>query len=457
MRFSRHILFVAILASILFPNLQNQSVYAQDTEEIISDNSSNKKELVFSMKPLENSVGIDDVKKFVVTVTDSDSQPITDVRIFGSLTYPDGTHKHTFEGITDENGKLVFPLTLDNRISLGELKTQIKATKPDYKPLSLSGTFRVVMQSDASPNGESDDVINNDNIRYNVQGNLEDRGAYSFDFAGDYGCESITEGTVNAMKNGHPDLVLALGDLSEVKDPDCFYRMLKSLDNEGKLKIAFGYHDMSDGTDISSRFSQYLSYFGMTKSFYSFDFNNIHFVVMNTGFGNLIPYGVGSQQYEFIKSDLAHASINDKIDWILVCGYRPVYTSPTVHRGDPTFKGLYPQLFEKYGVDLVITAHNHNYQRTYPLYSDSTHNNGPQIRDTNRNNYNNPMAPIYVTVGTAGEEIHQLLGQAPFVSAQLMKSGFLEVQVLKDGTQLNGKFVDSTDNTDKDYFTIYKP
>src|SRR5262245_7196361 len=97
------------------------------------------------MKTLENSVGIEDVKKFVVTVTDSDSQPITDVRIFGSLTYPDGTHKHTFEGITDENGKLVFPLTLDNRISLGELKTKIKATKPDNQEESSNFLFDLII------------------------------------------------------------------------------------------------------------------------------------------------------------------------------------------------------------------------------------------------------------------------------------------------------------------------
>ena len=43
--------------------------------------------------------------------------------------YPDGTHKHTFEGKTDENGKLVFPLTIDKKISLGELKSEIKVTK----------------------------------------------------------------------------------------------------------------------------------------------------------------------------------------------------------------------------------------------------------------------------------------------------------------------------------------
>ena len=54
---------------------------------------------------------------------------------------------------------------------------------------------------------------------------------------------------------------------------------------------------------------------------------------MTTGLDSLIPYGKGSQQYDFVKSDLAQASNNNKIDWIIVVSYQPFYTSPTEHRG----------------------------------------------------------------------------------------------------------------------------
>ena len=135
------------------------------------------------------------------------------------------------------------------------------------------------------------------------------------------------------MNKKNPDLVLAVGDLSETRDPDCFFKMFKSLDEKGKLKVALGFHDMNDGDDSSSRFSQYLSHFDMADSFYSFDYKNIHFLVMNTGLNSLIPYGKGSQQYNFVKSDLAQASNTNKIDWIIVVSYQPFYTSPTVHLG----------------------------------------------------------------------------------------------------------------------------
>ena len=153
MIFSReHFIIMAILLIILSTNLLNQPIYSQESEVHEYDRSSNNNnnDLLVSMKPLENSVGKGDQVNFVITVTDSNSQPISDVKIHGNMIYPDGTHKHTFEGMTDENGKLVFPLTIDNKISLGELKTQIKVTKPDYKPLSLSGTLSIVKTSDSN-------------------------------------------------------------------------------------------------------------------------------------------------------------------------------------------------------------------------------------------------------------------------------------------------------------------
>ena len=40
---------------------------------------------------------------------------------------------------------------------------------------------------------------------------------------------------------------------------------------------------------------------------------------------------------------------------------------PTVHPASDTVRDVYHPSFQKYAVDLVITTHNHNYQRTYPL------------------------------------------------------------------------------------------
>ena len=44
-----------------------------------------------------------------------------------------------------------------------------------------------------------------------------------------------------------------------------------------------------------------------------------------------------------------------------------MYTSPSKHPADYTIRDIYHPLFDKYGVDLVFSGDNHNYQRTFPL------------------------------------------------------------------------------------------
>ena len=276
--------------------------------------------------------------------------------------------------------------------------------------------------------------------------------------AGDYGCNPVTEKTVNKMKEKNPDLFLALGDLSEDKDPACFFDLFSNVHKDGKLKVTLGEHDIDsvDNQDSSSRFSQFIRHLDLDKPFYSFDYRNAHFLAMSTGKDDLVPFGIGSAQYNFTVNDLAAASNNKEIKWIIVYGYRPFYSSPTVHPASETIKDIYHPLFQKYGVDLVITTHNHNYQRTYPLKLTGNDGSEPTITDKNNSTYINPGGPIFITVGTAGEELHDLAAKYPFVATQFKRNGFLDVHISNNGTRLTGIFFDSLSETDGDYFTIAK-
>ena len=408
MNFSRSHTFSIVIAMfmILCTNLVDQSIYGQGSEDDTSDfrSSMNNSDLLVSIKPIEETVGVGDHVNFIITVTDSDSKPIDGAKIFGKMIFPDEMHKHIFEGRTHDDGKFIFPLTIDDRISLGELEIDTKVTADGYEPEQFSSTVSIMSAPDSSPNNDFDH-----GIQYMVRASPKVKDGYSFAVAGDYGCDSTTRNTIKSMDHKKTDLVLALGDLSEVKDPDCFFDMFEPVYEKGKLKIVLGYHDTdNDGDDSSSRFSQYLSHFDLDRPFYSFDYKNIHFLAMSTGSDAEIPYGKGSEQYNFIKSDLAQASNDEKINWIIVTGYKPFYTSPTEHAASGYLTEIYPPLFEKYGVDLVITAHNHNYQRTYPLHSFSEIMEDPIIKDKDVNTYDNPNAPIYVTVGTAGGDLYGL-------------------------------------------------
>ena len=261
------------------------------------------------------------------------------------------------------------------------------------------------------------------------------------------------------MQEKNPDLVLALGDLSEVKNPDCFFDLFSRADNIGKLKVVLGSDDIDNVNDHSSRFNQYMRHFNLVTPFYSFDYKNIHFLGMATGTDTLIPYASGSPQYSFVNDDLAQASNNENIDWIIVFGYRPFYSSPTTHPGPQVLRNTYPPLFEKYGVDLILTAHNHNYQRTYPILSNSERPGYPIIKDgNNTSDYENPGAPIYVTAGTGGANLQELDGQSQFVANQFSEIGFLNVNITTEdtGKQLQAAFHNSNNGTIMDRFSITK-
>jgi calcineurin-like phosphoesterase family protein len=276
--------------------------------------------------------------------------------------------------------------------------------------------------------------------------------------AGDYGCNAVTGETVKKMKETNPDLYLALGDLSEDKDPGCFFDLFSKADDNGKLKITLGEHDTdsNDEKDSSSRFSQFLNHFGLDKPYYSFDYRNVHFLAMSTGKDELVPFGEGSPQYNFTVNDLAKASNNKEIKWIIVYGYRPFYSSPTVHPASGSIRDVYQPLFQKYGVDLVITTHNHNYQRTYPLKLTGGGDSEPRITDKNNSTYVNPNGPIFITVGTAGEELHDLEGKYPFVVTQFKSNGFLNIHFSNNGTELTATFLDNVGNRNTDNFSLKK-
>jgi predicted MPP superfamily phosphohydrolase len=274
---------------------------------------------------------------------------------------------------------------------------------------------------------------------------------FNFVVAGDFGCSDETKRTIEAMVNEKPEVVIALGDLAYKKKPNCWFDMISLLENTSKFKISFGEHDVSRG---NVTYNQYLKHFNLTKPYYSFDYKNVHFVAMAIPKNRLIPYNDTSDQYQFIKRDLVEANKSKNIDWIIVYSFRPFYSSNTTHPGLDELQDLYHPLFEKYHVDLVLQAHNHNYQRTYPLSYNYTKQYTPIITDKNTKSYNNiERGQIFISAGTGEAELHNFTGQAPYVVRQLLLHGFLNVDVTDDGSKLRLTFYENTGMT-RDHITI---
>ena len=120
-----------------------------------------------------------------------------------------------------------------------------------------------------------------------------------------------------------------------------------------------------------------------------------------------------------------------------------MYTSPSKHPDDSTIKDIYQPLFDKYGVDLVFSSDNHNYQRTFPLkYNNNADSSNPIIIDTNQDYYNYNLdntGVIYLITGTTERSHYALEGQTPFAAKQDDKHfGFLNIDI--NGDTLEGTF-----------------
>ncbi|MGE3859094.1 MAG: metallophosphoesterase, partial [Nitrososphaeraceae archaeon] len=273
---------------------------------------------------------------------------------------------------------------------------------------------------------------------------------FNFAAAGDWGCNSNTDKNVQSMISKGSELVLGLGDYSYESNADCWLDSISPVND--KMKISLGNHDSDEeeGPEITV---QFLDHFNLDKQYYSFTKGNVFFLVMSTQ----VSYSKNSEQFNFVQQELEKASTDPNIDWIVVYYHKPMYASSTKHVGLTSLRDIYHPLFDQYKVDLVLTGHNHNYQRTYPLQFNDANSDTPIIVDKNPNTYSDVGFPIFITSGTGGVSLHSLGAQPEFNAKQFGKFGHLNVDVSRDtANKLVGVFYDLTGNK-LDEFTITKP
>lgn len=295
---------------------------------------------------------------------------------------------------------------------------------------------------------------------------------YGFNIAaaGDWGCTEDAEHTLDNIVGSDPELVLGLGDYSYDTTADCWLDIIEPINDI--TKIAIGNHEYiiynptygNDSYRLPSLLTEYMRHFSLTDQYYSFDFQNVHFLVMSSE----DSFSEDSEQYDFVKDDLEKAFTNSSIKWIVTYFHNPVYSSPNQHVPNFSFRDIYHPIFDQYNVDLVLQAHNHNYQRSYPLEYNQSDSANPTVTTTEKTNYVDPQGPIFVVVGTGGHSLYDLDDRSPFNVYQTANDyGFLNIDISNDGDTLEATFYANEDNDDngdddndngaiKDQFTINK-
>lgn len=165
------------------------------------------------------------------------------------------------------------------------------------------------------------------------------------------------EKVVDQIYNATPEAVFHVGDaVEDGTKPELwqiFNRIEDKLMNNYNFYIAAGNHD-GDSKLYYDNFS-----LPGNENWYSVNYQGIHWIVLNSNL-DLMP---GSPQYSWLEADLA--TQREKINFTAVVLHQSLYTSANHAKDDVPYKTALVALLQKYGVKVVFSGHDHNYERSY--------------------------------------------------------------------------------------------
>ena len=98
------------------------------------------------------------------------------------------------------------------------------------------------------------------------------------------------------------------------------------------------------------------------ERYYSFDYGPVHVIVLDTELA-FQDTARRDAQLAWAEADLASTSR----PWKVALYHRSPYSSGGEHGSDLTVRAAFAPLFEAGGVQLAISAHEHDYERTMPI------------------------------------------------------------------------------------------
>ncbi|MFA6032528.1 MAG: metallophosphoesterase family protein [Myxococcota bacterium] len=168
------------------------------------------------------------------------------------------------------------------------------------------------------------------------------------------------------MAAERPDFLIDTGDLvmrgSSDSDWQLFFETSKELLASAPLYPAFGNHEAVGGSHARERWEAILDLPGRGREdrYYSFDYSNTHFVVLNTEEG----IDRNNAQNIWLRQDLEKAKTSPRIENIIVSFHDPAYTC-SKHNPDEDFQRHLTPLLRDAGVKLVLAGHNHLYEHLF--------------------------------------------------------------------------------------------
>ena len=109
----------------------------------------------------------------------------------------------------------------------------------------------------------------------------------------------------------------------------------------------------------------------------------------------------GGRQLAFLERELRAARSSRDIDWIVVAMHQVMISSTDASGSDMGLRQNYGPLFDRYGVDLVVCGHEHNYERSLAVRG---------VVSGSATLTPNPVSPATDVIDTSMGTVHMVLG-----------------------------------------------
>ncbi len=201
-----------------------------------------------------------------------------------------------------------------------------------------------------------------------------------------------------------------------------------------------------------------------SEHYYSFDYANIHFVVLDTEGSDL---DVDGEMLSWLKKDLQAT----RQQWLIVFSHHPPYTKGSHNsdnKGDSggrliTVRENILPMLEEAGVDVVLSGHSHMYERSDLMnchYDNSSTFTASMVREKSKNNkykkkenyISSNSGTIYAVIGSSSKVDHGPLDH-PAMPYALQEAGSMIFDVKQN--QLKAYFINKSGQV-KDRFEIIK-
>ena len=248
------------------------------------------------------------------------------------------------------------------------------------------------------------------------------REPFTFTAFGDQGVTYDAVATENLVAAQQPAFHLVAGDIcyaeasgsgliTDPYDPriwDAYFAQIAPVAAEIPWQVGVGNHEMEawyspDG--YGGQFSRF-AFPTPNTTYFAFSYGNVAFISLD---GNDVCYEMPANrgftadaQTAWLEKQLAGVRTAG-IDFVVVYFHYCAYSTCVNNGSEGGVREQWVPLFDKYGVDLVISGHNHIYERTDPIRSGAATSAAPIGATVDPAT----QGTTYVVAGGAGENLHK--------------------------------------------------